>query len=426
MGEWIEIELDEEPTRQRRVAFEPTAPKPPRHSPRRAPGLGGGNRRRVGIGVGVAVVAAIVWAAAQSGGGDLSTSAPPSTQEESSESAPEQLAVEKTQPRPSTTRPRATTTTGPPLVVEQLGGPMLPAPSGLRLVGLTARGDLFDIDLDTGEMTTTDVSGVSGGQATIIAGEDWTYVQRWDVNSSFLVERGQLPVDVTSTPDMSNGVFRGPEPGPLWTLRSDQMTGRIEGMELVSLDGAALGRTIDLQGWWPMQSDLAGGVLVQAGGGVYTVSEAGARRVADGEIAGAGLNHLLVRECDDALACGLFVVDRQSGERRQVPDVRVDGLTQYWGWSGTDAASVSPDGTAAILFGLDGGRPNAALLATDSGVSVELTSMNNGAWSVAWSDDSRFVAYTDISRLKVFDRSTGETIDFGDDFPPIASFASRP
>jgi hypothetical protein len=426
VGEWIEIELVEEPTRQRHVALEPTAPKPPGDRPRRGPGLGGDNRRRGAIVAGVAVVVGVVWVVAQSGG-DPSTSAPPATLDESSDSSPEQLAVETTQPRPSTTRPRSTTTTGPPLVVEQLGGPMLPAPSGLQLVGLTMRGDLLDIDLDTGEMTTTDVPGGSiGAQATLIAGDDWTYVQRWDVNSSFTVQRGQLPVDVTSTGDMSNGVYRGPEPGTLWTLRSDPTNGRIEGMELVAFDGEPLGRSVDLRGWYPMQSDLAGGVLVQTGSGVYSLSEAGARRVADGEIAGTGANHFLVRECDDTLECGLFVIDRNSGERRQVPDIRVDGMTQYWGWAGTDAASVSPDGTAAILFGLDGGMPNAALVETVSGAHVELTSMNNGAWSVAWSDDSRFVAYTDNSGLRVYDRTTGETIEFGDDVPPMASFVSRP
>jgi hypothetical protein len=313
-------------------------------------------------------------------------------------------------------------------VVEQLGGPMLPALSGLQLVGLTTRGDLLDIDLDTGEMTTTDVpGGSSGAQATILAGEDWTYVQRWDVNSSFTVQRGQLPVDVTSTSDMSNGVYRGPEPGTLWTLRSDLTNGRIEGMELVSFDGEPLGRSFDLQGWYPVQSDLAGGVLVQTGSGVYSVSESGARRVGDGEVAGVGVNHFLVRECDDVLVCGLFVIDRQSGERRQVPEIRVDGMTQYWwGPTGPDSATVSPDGTAAIVFGLGGGTPNAALLETDTGVSRELTSFNSGPFAViVWSDDSRFVVYTDSGRLKAFDRSTGETIDFGDDVPMIGSLASR-
>ena len=76
MGEWIEIELVEEPTRQRRVAAEPTAPKPPRQ-----PSLGGRNRRRAAIGAGVALAVGIVWVVAQSGG-DLETSAPSATLDE--------------------------------------------------------------------------------------------------------------------------------------------------------------------------------------------------------------------------------------------------------------------------------------------------------------------------------------------------------
>jgi hypothetical protein len=424
VGEWIEIELVEEPTRQRHVALEPTAPKPSGDPPRHGPALGGDNRRRVAIAAGVAVAVGVVWMVAQSGG-EPSTNAPPATLE-SPDSSPEQLAVETTQPRPSTTRPRSTTTTGPPLVVEQLGGPMLPSASGLQLVGLTTRGDLLDLDLDTGEMTTTDVpGGSSGAQATILASESWTFIQRWDVSSSFFVPRGQLPVDVSSTPEMANGVYRGPEPETLWTLRSDPTTGRIEGMELVGFGGEPLGRSIDLHGWWPMQTDLAGGVVVEAGGGVYTVSEAGARRVADGQMAGVGVNHFVVRACDESLVCGLFVVDRQSGERRQVPDLQVDGLSQYWGWTGTDSASVSPDGTAAVLFGLDGGFTGAALVATDTGVSRDLATADNGTFSVAWSEDSRFLAYIDNATLKVFDRVTAETIEFVD-LPPMAAFSSRP
>ena len=116
MGEWIEIELVEEPTRQRRVALEPTVPKPPRDP---AP-LEGRNRRRAGIGVGVAVVVGIVWAVSRSGG-DLSTATTPSTLDEPARSSVEQRGVDTTQPAPSTTRPRATTTTGPPLVVDELG-----------------------------------------------------------------------------------------------------------------------------------------------------------------------------------------------------------------------------------------------------------------------------------------------------------------
>ena len=277
MGEWIEIELVEEPTRQRRVAAEPTAPKPPRQpSP-----LGGRNRRRAAIGAGVALAVGIVWAVAQSGG-DLETSAPPSTLDESADSSPAELSVDTTRPAPSTTRPRTTTTTRPPMVVEELGGPMLPTPTGIQLVGLTAQGDLLDIDLDTGEMTTTDIpGGAAGGMATILAGENWTFVQRWDVNVSFVVPRGEPPVDIAPPPELAGGAYRGPEPDTVWVPEYEPSTGAIQGLNLFRLDGEPLGRSIDMHGWYPMQSDLAGGVVVQAGGGVYSVSEAGARRVSD-------------------------------------------------------------------------------------------------------------------------------------------------
>jgi hypothetical protein len=422
VGEWIEIELVEEPTRQRRVEFDPAVPKPPR-SPTDHDGR---KRRLVAIGAGAAVVAVIGWAMSRSDA-DVSTEEPSATLDDSPDRSPSsELIVATTRPDgPATTRPRVSTTTGPPLVVTELGASILPTQSGLELVALTVLGDLLDIDLDTGQMITTDLSS-GGGPATIVAGEGWTYFQRWDVSSSVLVPRGQLPEDITPTREMANGVYRGPEPDTMWVLQSDPATGRIMGLDLIGLDGESLGRSIDLQGWWPIQSDLAGGVFVQAGGGVYDVTEAGARRVADGEVVGVGVNHVLVRDCDEAMVCGLFVVDRQSGERRQVPVIRVDGLAQYWGWTGTDSASISPDGTAAILFGLDGGNSGAFLIGTDTGVDRELTSSNGGTFSVAWSDDSRYVVYTDSSKLKVHDRIAGETIEFDADVPGVVNIAQRP
>ncbi|HWM20480.1 MAG TPA: hypothetical protein VNO51_12390 [Ilumatobacteraceae bacterium] len=423
MGEWIEIELVEEPTRPRRVAVEPSAPKPPREPSR----LEGRNRRRAAIGTGVAVLVAIVWAVTRSGD-DLSTATTPSTLDESARSSVEPRDVDTTQPGPSTTtRPRATTTTGPPLVVAELGRPLLPSPSGMQLVGLTAQGDLLDIDLDTGQRTTTDIpGGASGALATIVAGANWTYVQRWDVNASFIVPRGQVPSDVSPPPELSGGAYRGPDPDTVWVPDYDPYAGGIHGLNLYRLDGEPLGRSIDVQGWYPMQSDLQGGVVVQAGGGVYVVTEAGARRVADGELVGVGVNHFLVRACDEAMACGLFVIDRQSGERRQVPVIRVDGLAQFSGWTGTDSASVSPDGTAAILFGLDGDGSNAAILGTDTGAYRTLARMTDGGLSIAWSDDSRYVAFVNTRRFQVYDRVTGDTIDLADDVPLVANFATRP
>ena len=380
----------------------------------------------MGIGAGVVVAVGVVWVVAQSGG-DLSTGAPPATLDESSDSAPEQLVVDTTEPAPTTTRQRPTTTTRPPLVAEALGGPMLPTPSGFELVGLTAQGDLLDINLDTGEMLTTDIpGGSSGALATIFAGESWTFIQRWDVNVAIIVPRGEPPSDVAPPPELASGAFRGPDPDTVWLPEYDTFTGAIEGLNLIGLDGQPLGRSIDMRGWWPMQSDLAGGVIVQAGGGIYVISEAGARRVTDGELAGVGLNHFLVRSCDEALLCGLFVVDRQSGERRQVPVIEVDGSAQFYGWTGTDSASVSPDGTAAVLFGLDDDTSAASLLGTDTGVYRTLSRMGGGSVSIAWSDDSRYVAFVDARRFQVYDRSTGDTFDFGDQIPLVGSFAPRP
>jgi hypothetical protein len=422
VGEWIEIELVEEPDRQRRVALERAVPKPPRHPPR----LEGRNRRLVGIGAAAAVVIGIGWAVSRAGG-DVSTGAPSATLDDESANSAEQRAVDTTQPAPSTTRPRTTTTTGPPVVVEEFGGPLLPAPTGIALVGFTTDGDLLDIDLDTGQMTTTDLRGSSGNaQATIVAGADWTYVQPWDGNSSFVVPRGQTPVDVASNaPFYGGGVFRGPDPNTMWTIQIDPSSGSVGGLDLVGLDGESLGRSIDLGGgWWPTHSDLAGGLIMQAGGGVYIVSEVGARRIAAGEFVGAGVNHLLVRACDEVLACGLFVVDRVSGEQRQVPGIEAGAVAQFYGWTGTESAAVSPDGTAAISFGLDESEQVLSLVSTDTGEHRPLTRVTESL-SVAWSDDSRFVVVNHDRTLVAYDRDTGSEVSL-DIVPPLFNFVARP
>ncbi|MGH9132980.1 MAG: hypothetical protein ACRDZZ_03525 [Ilumatobacteraceae bacterium] len=426
MGEWIEIELVEEPTRQRRVAPEPAAPelhpRPPRQGWR-------GHRRLVAIGVAAVVVVGIGWAMARSGS-DLSSVAPVPTLDPSSGSDPSDDASERfgagSDPadHPTTTRPAVTTTTRPPLVVAQLGGQLLPSPTGIELVGLTIGGDVFDLDLDSGVMSLTDLPGGGTDGSTILAGDDWTYVQLWGTNSAYLVPRHQRPTELT-LPGQLTPTFRGPEPDTFWLQQSDPSSGVIEDLSLVGLDGEPRGPTIDLQGWWPMQSDLAGGVVVQAGGGVYVVSASGARLVSDGELVGVGLNHFLLRDCDQALACGLFVVDRRTGDRRQVPVIQVDGLATYFGWSGPDSASVSPDGSAAILFGLDGFGSGAALLGTDTGVYRPLTQMTN-TFSMAWSDDSRYVVFNDNRTLRAYDRDTGLITGFGDDVPQVINFAPRP
>jgi hypothetical protein len=429
VGEWIEIELEEQ-TRQRRTALEPATPKSPRQTPHGA----GRDRRLVAVGAGVVVVLGIGWAVARSDG-DLSTDVP-TTAASVAASTPgsspssELVGTESTLLEPTaSTRPRATTTTGPPVIVAELGGPMLPSPSGLRIVGLSFEGNVVDIDFDTGRIVTTDVPGSSSGTpATIVAGDDWAYFQRWDMNATFVVHAGEPPVEITSSSEQTGAAFRGPDPDTLWLPEIDQQSGTFDALSLVGLDGVALGRSIELDGWWPIQADLKGGVIVQAGGGLYTVSEIGARLVADGELIGVGLNHLLVRDCDEVMRCGLFVVDRATLERRQVPVIDASGLYPFYAWSGSDLAGVSPDGTAAVLIGLGEtpfGAAGAALLGLDTGVYRTLTRVTE-TLSVAWSDDSRYVVYNDSNTLQLYDRLTGRSAKFGDDIPQLMNFIQRP
>jgi hypothetical protein len=65
-------------------------------------------------------------------------------------------------------------------------------------------------------------------------------------------------------------------------------------------------------------------------------------------------------------------------------------------------------------------------MGTDTGVYRTLSRMGGGNVSVAWSDDSRYVAFINARRFQVYDRITGETADFGDTVPLVSNFSSRP
>ena len=83
-----------------------------------------------------------------------------------------------------------------------------------------------------------------------------------------------------------------------------------------------------------------------APGGTYRAGEEGIQRLADGQVVATGRNHLVVLECDPALQCAAWLVERATGTRTPVP---VESFQQY-AWFGYPQYPVlSPDGTAAIV-----------------------------------------------------------------------------
>jgi hypothetical protein len=420
VGEWIEIELDEEPTKRRRLPIAADA-KPPRQPGGR---LDWRQRRALAITAGAVVVAGVGWAVSRSD--DDGTSAAQTTVAPASTAPPGVTLADvdtTAADPPPTTRPRPTTPPGPPVVVAAGSGPMLPSPTGLELVALTTRGDLLDIDVDSGTLVTTDIpGGGSGAPAFIVADTDVTFVQRWDVSTVVVVPRGMEPSEVSDSAELVGGAYPGPEPGTRWAQTYEPRSGALTALELVRFEGEPLGRRIEVAGWWPLQSDMRGGVLVQRGGAVYSVNDTGSRLLAPGDLVGAGDNHLVVRTCDATMACTLSVVDWATLEQRPVPDSGVAARATNGG-EGTSTATVAPDGTAMVVVGLEGDF-TPSLLDLNTGEHVSLSSVPS-TLSVAWSDDSRYALFTRNTALWAYDRQTGAAVPL-EGVPPIVNFVSRP
>ncbi len=82
-----------------------------------------------------------------------------------------------------------------------------------------------------------------------------------------------------------------------------------------------------------------GSPLVSEAGGVYIGGADGFERISTGFLISASTNHVLVRECDELMACGFATIEFESGERAEA--VLADDT---FGRFGFDSAQVSPDG----------------------------------------------------------------------------------
>jgi hypothetical protein len=136
----------------------------------------------------------------------------------------------------------------------------------------------------------------------------------------------------------------------------------------------------------------------------------------------------------------MSVVDRTSGELREVPIERVmlDRLSTSIGWWGpaSGTPTVSPDGRAAFLITVDAsGFPVGVVVDLVTGDTTLLSEVDDAVYAtptVGWSADGRF-AYTVIdATLTAYDRTTGETfplvttVSVDESFDDVVSITLRP
>lgn len=406
------------------------------HSP--SAWLGTDRGRLVVTAVGVGLIGLLLgWALGRSG--DPATVAPatetsPSTTIERFPTAGPFASVETLPeadvdagPRP--TRPPPTTTLPPVPVVRPLDVDERLAGQPVRLVGLRYDARLVEFDLAAGTATERSIPASSGFDAGLmVAGDDWVLLPRND-SSRMRVLR-------------DDGTETEFEAGDQWSLLpiagTDEFwrAGNQQGFEVgltyerVNIDGEVLGPPIDMP-WrsWAIAADPNGGVVTTYGGKIYRVDESGATQLATGDLLGISTGVLVVRDCDERLQCGLFVVDRATGERAAVPpdpsfgaEARYESLVS---WGPSRRSFVSPDDRSLVVAAFDDSSVQLGLVDLETGMLTRLGDAYFGN-AVEWSPDGRFLFVIVSGVISVVDRATGDTFPVAAEEQTWNGFAVRP
>lgn len=284
--------------------------------------------------------------------------------------------------------------------------------AGLEFYDVTT-GERIEFAGDLGVIQSFDVR--RGGAVEVIDGAATTTT---GVGLIGLTETGEVVgIDVDSaTVVSSDGVFFSTAasgsflPGPF----TDTMWQVVEGaddatlaFELVDLIGNGVGARIstdaaDVDGI--VGSDGSGGVVVEVElGGLYVLDASSQiERITSGELLGINAQTSFVRECDDALECGVFRVDRVTGERVAIELPGGDRVGDIGSRAVPSGRNVSPDGQ--MLFARDAQSPADAMmidLAAETWTGVPPVDR----WTeVFWTPD--YAIWLADGRVRVYERST--------------------
>jgi hypothetical protein len=432
----IEIELVEhEPTRRRsRREFDPT-PAPPDAPPAAAepPVAEPPSRNRLlAIAAGVGAAGLLVgWLAGSAGGGDGVGAAPTGSDAIAATTTPTSFAddpalVEPDEPvlsEPPTTRRRPTTTTQPPVVLEALTG-IEPRLLGLpyEIVTLTRTGDLRYINLASGTLATVD-GRTSDTVGMLHAGAGWVAVPSGNSGSMAVYHDGNPEPEVVRRIDAWS-VRHVPGAPTYWVADNESIGGFGVAMIEVDAYGEPTGASVDVPAH-PFGLDSTGAFLVDAPGGAYAVTAAGTSRLTTGIVVAYGPTAAIVYECDEALTCTTLVVDRTTGERREIPGLFADHHPERAGWWGPGGSeAISPDGRWAVLITpVTEPSPDGAgvvihtwavtLVDLAGGTTTQLDVGFNWPSGVQWTDDSTFGFLTGADELLVYDARAGEVLPVG-------------
>ncbi|MGH3411440.1 MAG: hypothetical protein ACRDRJ_54410 [Streptosporangiaceae bacterium] len=302
---------------------------------------------------------------------------------------------------------------------------------GHRLLGVTAGWQLATYGPDglvriqpaAGRVTRTAVPPLaSTGPAYFLAGPSQAIIRPLDFVPGYLIPYGRRARPLTGLLASGGLVVPGPRPGQAWIQPGYQA----RSLSLAWLDGRSAGHSLRLpRGIWvptpdgqgyPLMNDTA---KIRITPSVYDLRPGGLHRV-PGYVVAVGPHRWLMASCTRK-RCTAVTVDPTSGARRVLP-----GLVPYaeLGQPGV----ISPDGTTAAVFGVDGTQVTLHLISLVTGaqeqLAVPLGNASASGQTLAWSPDSRWLFVVAAhGRLVAVRASTGLAQGLGVTLPPVSQIA---
>jgi hypothetical protein len=298
-----------------------------------------------------------------------------------------------------------------------------------EVVALTRGGRIIRIDGVTGSTVTYSVQGSNFGPETLFAGDGWILVPGFDLEAGSVVihdDGSRTSIDIDSGYPLL--FSRGSE--SLWLWNQDGSGGPPSALVEVGLDGEPTGSLIELRSYPRMMDPLGDGVVVDAPGGSYVLTSAGASKLTSGRLVALGRTVAFVQECDDQLRCDYSVLDRATGERRILTlDPSFDEGTEIdaggW-WTMIDPVDHADDRVLVSAWeqsGNQGNRQGVLDLVTGSFTEI---ARNIDIPGMYWTSDDQSVIWIDRGTIMVFDVATGENRALSNDVSDVVAVAVRP
>ncbi len=288
-------------------------------------------------------------------------------------------------------------------------GEPTPTTTGVGLIGLTKTGDIVEIDVDSRAVVTTEGLPLnSEAPSTIFVEPGGAVISSWDNVPTVRFDAEARTVTATPSLEPSGPVFSGPTSDTVWQVAESSSTGGLA-FDLVDSSGALAGGKIttdaadlnDIVG-----PDGAGGVIVELDlGGIFVLNAADTPELLTaGELLAINAQVAYVRECDSTLRCGVFVLDRVTGERLPIDLSAFDRVGDVTSNGVPSGQNVSPDGQ--VVFARDADQPNSTMMidtAEDLWTSVGEVDL---ASPIIWTPESDYAVWLGNGRVTVYERST--------------------